>query len=92
MAANTSAFAAGDYDWIGPSHGSYNMSDPAYNYPEYSIMNASAGLTRSNVTVSVYAKNLLNDQKIIQRVTIELLEDAYVPRPRTIGVQFKAAF
>ena len=92
VAANTSAFVAGDYDWIGPSHGSYNMADPAYNYPEYSIFNASSGLTRANVSVSVYAKNLLNDQKIIQRVTIELLEDAYVPRPRTIGVQFKAAF
>jgi outer membrane receptor protein involved in Fe transport len=92
VAPSTSAFVAGDYDWVGPSHGNYNMADPAYNYPLYAILNASAGVTLSNVTVSLYAKNLLNDQKIIQRVSIELLEEAYIARPRTLGVQFKAAF
>ena len=49
------------------------------------------GVDLANVTLSVYAKNLANDQRIIQRVAIELLEDAYVPRPRTIGIQFKVA-
>jgi len=39
----------------------------------------------------LYAKNFTNDQTIIQRVTMELLEDAYVPRPRTLGMQFKVA-
>jgi len=92
LADTTNAFIGGDYDWIGPSHGSYDTSDPAYSYPTYSIVNASAGLNFANMTVSLYAKNLANDQKIIQRVTVELLEDAFVPRPRTIGVQFKATF
>ena len=84
-----SAFIRGDYDWIGPSHGSYNPNDAAFDYPAYSTLNARAGVDLGNVTLSVYAKNLANDQTIIQRVTIELLEDAYVPRPRTVGIQFK---
>src|ERR1700722_12301580 len=91
FATHRSAFIRGDYDWIGPSHGSYNPTDPAFDYPSYSTLNASAGVDLANVTLSVYAKNLANDQRIIQRVAIELLEDAYVPRPRTIGIQFKVA-
>jgi iron complex outermembrane receptor protein len=91
LATHRSAFIRGDYDWIGPSHGSYNPTDPAFDYPSYSTLNASAGVDLANVTLSVYAKNLANDQRIIQRVAIELLEDAYVPRPRTIGIQFKVA-
>jgi outer membrane receptor protein involved in Fe transport len=90
LANRLGSFARVDYDWIGPAHGSYLATDPAYSYPSYALLNASAGLVFSSVTVSVFAKNLLNDQKIIQRVTIELLEDAFVPWPRTIGLEFKA--
>jgi iron complex outermembrane recepter protein len=92
LATKTNGFIRGDYDWIGPSHGSYNTSDPAYLYPSYTLLNGSAGFNLGDVTISLYGKNLANDQKIIQRVSLELLEDAYVPRPRTIGIQFKAVF
>jgi outer membrane receptor protein involved in Fe transport len=91
ISSGASTFIRGDYDWIGPSHGSYNMADPAYLYPSYTLFNASGGYTFGNITLSLFSKNLLNDQRIIQRVTIELLENAYVPRPRTVGVQFRAA-
>lgn len=86
------AFIRGDYDWIGPSHGSYLTTDPAYSYPSYTLLNASLGIRFNRYSVSLYAKNLLNDQRIIQRVTVELLENAYVPWPRTIGVQLRYAF
>jgi iron complex outermembrane receptor protein len=92
VTSQANAFLRADYDWIGQSHGSFNVNDPAYSYPTYSILNGSAGVTLGNVTISAYAKNLANDQKIIQRVSLELLEDAYVPRPRTVGLQFKATF
>jgi len=92
VAGDSRIFVRGDYSWIGSSHGSYNVADPAYSYPNHSILNASAGVTHSKFTVSLYAKNLLNDQKIIQRVSIETLETGYVPRPLTAGIKITAVF
>jgi len=85
-------FIRADYSLVGPSHGSYNVDDAAYNYPRYAITNGSTGFNHGNLSASLYVKNLFNDQTIIQRVSIELLEQAYVPRPRTVGVQFSAKF
>jgi iron complex outermembrane recepter protein len=81
-----------DYDMIGRSNGSFNISDPAYDRPSYTLLNASAGLRQGSWSASLYARNLLNDHKIIQRVPIELLETAYTPRPLTVGVQVSARF
>ena len=88
----TSLFVRTDYDLIGPSNGSFNPEDPAYSRPSYTLLNASGGLRFAGWSASLYARNVLNDQKIIQRVPIELLETAYTPRPLTIGVQLNANF
>jgi iron complex outermembrane receptor protein len=85
-------FIRADYSLIGPAHGSYNVDDAAYNYPRYAITNGSAGINRGNFSASVYVKNMFNDQTIIQRISEELLEQAYVPRPRTVGLQVSAKF
>jgi iron complex outermembrane recepter protein len=90
--ASTSLFLRTDYDMIGRSNGSFNVSDPAYNRPSYTLLNASAGLRQGSWSASLYARNLLNDHKIIQQVPIELLETAYTPRPLTVGVQVSARF
>jgi iron complex outermembrane recepter protein len=90
--SGASAFFRTDYDMIGPSNGSFDVDDPAYSRPSYALLNASSGLRFANWSVSLYARNLLNDQKVIERVSIELLETAYTPRPMTAGVQFTANF
>lgn len=79
-------FARTDYSWVGPSHGTYNVADPDYTRPSYSILNLTAGVDSGNLEVALYAKNLLNDTKIIQHVLINSLESAYSLRPRTIGL------
>jgi len=90
LANGSRLFVRGDYDWIGPSHGNYNINDPAYQYPSYTLLNVFGGYDFGKFSISLFAKNALNDQTIIQRVSIELLENAYVPRPRTLGIQFQA--
>jgi len=68
------------------------VEDPAYSRPSYTLLNASGGLRYANWSASLYARNILNDQKVIQRVPIELLETAYTPRPLTAGVQVTVSF
>jgi iron complex outermembrane receptor protein len=84
-------FARTDYSWVGPSHGTYNLTDPDYTRPSYSVLNLTAGIDSGNLEVALYAKNLLNDTKVIQHVLINSLESAYGLRPRTIGLTFRYA-
>ena len=79
-------FARADYSWVGPSHGTYVVTDPDYNRPSYSTFNLTAGVDSGNLEVALYAKNVLNDTKIIQYVLINSLESAYGLRPRTVGL------
>jgi iron complex outermembrane recepter protein len=79
-------FSRLDYDWVGPSHGSYSLDDADYNRPSYSVMNLTAGIGIGNLEVSLYGKNMLDDTKIIQHVTINALESAYTLHPLTVGL------
>ena len=81
-------FARTDYSWVGPSHGTYDMADPDYTRPSYSVLNLTAGIDSGNLEVALYAKNLLNDTRIIQHVLIDSLESGYTLHPRTVGITF----
>jgi len=83
----THGFVRADYDWVGPSHGTFSVTDPDYTRPSYSILNATAGVNFGNVEVSLYGKNLLSDYKVIQHVLINSLESAYTLRPLTVGIK-----
>jgi iron complex outermembrane recepter protein len=86
------AFARTDYSWVGPSHGTYNVTDPDYLRATYSVLSLTTGVDSGNLEVALYAKNLLNDTKVIQHVLINSLESAYGLRPRTIGLTFRYSF
>lgn len=92
MPGDFDAFVRSDYDWVGRSHGAYSPSATDYSRPVYAILNASLGADFGRYEVSLYAKNLLDDQKIIQHVSIEELVSAYAPRPLTVGLNFTAKF
>lgn len=92
LSPDATAYIRADYDWTGRSHGTFNNRDPAFSRPVYGLLNGSVGARFGNFDVSLFAKNLLNEQKTIQIVTIELLETAYVPRPLTVGVRAAANF
>ncbi len=75
-----------DYAWTGHSYGSYQAANPDYSNPSYGVLNASVTVAASRYEVSLYAKNLNNDQKIIQTPEVNTVVEGYTVRPRTIGV------
>jgi len=54
--------------------------------PGYGIVNLNLGVTRDNLTLGVYAKNLLNWSNIIQYPSVNSVQQAYTVRPLTIGI------
>ncbi len=86
-------FLHADYDWTGPSNGSFQRTDPNFQDPGYSILNASIGAqARNGWTISIYAKNLLDNKIIIQRPVINSVVQAYTLRPATIGCNLTKTF
>jgi outer membrane receptor protein involved in Fe transport len=83
---NTTLTGRADYAWTGHSYGSYQSSNPNYFNPSYGVLNASLTVTGSNFDLALYAKNLNNDQKIIQSPEVNTVVEGYTVRPRTIGL------
>jgi iron complex outermembrane receptor protein len=82
----------GDYEWQGRSNGSYIIGNSNYYNPPYGVLNASVGLETESYEVKLYAKNLANDETIIQRPTINTVVEGYTVRPLTVGVSAKFKF
>jgi iron complex outermembrane receptor protein len=78
--------------WVGPSRGSFDPANPDYSRPSYKTVDASIGTTYQAWDVSLFAKNLLNDQTIVQRPFVQFLTEALRQRPRTIGVLVSRKF
>lgn len=85
-ATSMSAFVRGAVRWVGSSRGSFDPNNPDYSRPSYKIVDASIGADVGRWEASLYVKNLLNDQTIIQRPFVQFLTEALRPRPRTIGI------
>jgi len=92
LASGVRVFSRLDYDWVGPSYGSYDLTDVDYKRPSYSIMNITAGLNIGNLELALYGKNVLDDTKVIQHVTINWLESGYTLHPLTFGVTANWSF
>ena len=80
------AFVRANGQWTGSSHGSFVRSSSDYIRPAYFTADASAGLRAERWEFTVFAKNLTNNQDIIQRPSIQSVSQAYYLRPRTVGV------
>jgi iron complex outermembrane receptor protein len=85
-------FVRADYDWTGPSNGAFSPTNPDYSRPVYSILNASIGVNLHGYEISLFAKNLLDDRKIIQRPALLFEPEAYTVRPFTAGLGIKTQF
>jgi iron complex outermembrane recepter protein len=88
--------AAANYNingqWIGPSQGTILHSDPDFDRPAYFVMGARAGIKWSRLDLSLFVTNLLDQNKVIQRPNIALVEYGVTVRPRTMGVSVGYAF
>ncbi len=67
----TNGFVALTPNWIGESHGDVVTTNPDYNRPSYITLDASAGIDFGRWEVTVFGKNLTNNNKIIQRPDIQ---------------------
>jgi iron complex outermembrane receptor protein len=93
----SSAFVVADYEYTGKSYGSFIVStpaapNPAYVDPSYSVVNLNVGVNLGPFEVSLFAKNLLNNDTILQSPTINGITEGYTLRPRTIGMALQAKF
>jgi outer membrane receptor protein involved in Fe transport len=86
------AFVRGSVKWTGKSHGTFVRESTDFIRPAYVSADASAGLTFDRWEVTVFVKNLANNQKIIQRPNIQGVDEAFYLRPRTIGVSASYEF
>ena len=75
-----------DYGWTGHSYGSYQPANANYFNPSYGVLNASFTLAATKYEIALYAKNIANDQKVIQSPQINTVVEGYTVRPRTIGL------
>lgn len=82
----TYGFVRGASHWVGSSHGSLIRTDPDYQRPAYNTVDASVGATRGDWELSLFAKNLLNTDKVIQTPNVQSINEGYRVRPRTIGI------
>jgi outer membrane receptor protein involved in Fe transport len=85
-----------DYDYTGYSYGSYQKINPVgqpnlnYYNPAYGVLNVSVMLKRGKYDISLYAKNLLDDQTLIQTPEVNTVYEGYTVHPRVIGLTFDA--
>ena len=76
----------GSGQWTGPSHGTFIRSSTDYLRPGYFSADGSVGLNVDRWEFSVFAKNLTNNYKVLQRPSVQGVNEAFYLRPRTIGV------
>jgi iron complex outermembrane receptor protein len=86
FSATLSGFARADWQYIGTSHGTFVQSNPDYLRPSYTLLGGSLGVASGAWEFSVYAKNILDDRKIIQSPADNFVAEGYTPVPRIIGV------
>ncbi|MFI4940133.1 MAG: TonB-dependent receptor [Burkholderiales bacterium] len=82
-----------NYAWTGHSNGSLQpllptsgLPNPAFNNNGYGVLNLSASLTSKSYDLTLYAKNALNNQTIIQSPSINTVTEGYTVRPLTVGM------
>ena len=72
--------------WIGTSQGTIIHDDPDFDRPSYFVMGANVGMRWSNLDLSLFITNLLNEDKAIQRPNVAGVEYGIRVRPRTFGI------
>ena len=85
-------FIRADWEWTGASHGAFSNADPDYGRPVYNVLNASVGADFGSMVVSLFVKNLLDQNKTIQRPSLLSVNEGYTVRPLTVGVALSKDF
>jgi iron complex outermembrane receptor protein len=76
-----------DYDWVGRSHGDFDRDAPDFTDKQYGVVNASMGVDSGNLELSLFVKNLTNNESIIKHPVVDGVDEAYTLVPLTAGVK-----
>ncbi|QYF95234.1 TonB-dependent receptor [Massilia sp. PAMC28688] len=87
-----SAFVMGGVQWVGPSKGSLNPEQTDYERPSYHTADLSAGIAFDHYKLSLFVKNALDNDTVIQRPQIASIVQGYRVAPRSIGLSLAAKF
>ena len=87
-----SAFVAGGVQWVGSSKGSLNPDQTDYQRPAYHTADVSAGMSFDRYKLSVFVKNALDTDTVIQHPQVASIVQGYRVAPRSIGVSVAARF
>jgi outer membrane receptor protein involved in Fe transport len=90
--ASVSGLLRANYSYVGTSHGTLVATDPDYERPSYDLVGASIGARVGGWEVSLFAKNLFDNQKIYQTPSHATVPLGLVLTPRTIGVSATGKF
>lgn len=87
-----SAFVLGGVHWVGSSHGSLNPDQTDYERPQYYTVDLSTGITVNNLDLTLFVKNALDNNTVIQHPQVASIVEGYRVFPRTIGVSLATKF
>ncbi len=92
LTGELSGFIRGNWQFTGKSHGTFVQSNPDYLRPAYDLAGGSVGVSTARWEVALFAKNLFDTNKIIQRPSDNYAPEGYTPTPRTVGIEANARF
>jgi len=87
-----SAFVLGGMQWVGASKGSLNPEQTDYERPAYHTADLSAGMSFDRYKLSVFVKNALDSDTVIQHPQVASIVQGYRVAPRSIGMSLAAKF
>ncbi|MES3024068.1 MAG: TonB-dependent receptor [Pseudomonadota bacterium] len=86
------AFVMGGMQWVGSSKGSLNPDQTDYQRPAYHTADLSAGVSLGRYDLSVFVKNALDADTVIQHPQVASIVQGYRVAPRSIGMGVAAKF
>lgn len=92
LSDSVTGFGTVNWNYVGSSHGTVGVTDPDYNRPSYSVGGLNVGAEYLDWEFSLFAKNLLNEQAIIQKPNLQTVNRGYTLTPRTVGVSAMVRF
>ena len=87
-----SAFVMGGVQWVGSSKGSLDPEQTDYQRPAYHTADFSAGMAFDRYKLSVFVKNALDNDTVIQHPQVASIVQGYRLAPRSIGMSVAASF
>jgi outer membrane receptor protein involved in Fe transport len=91
LGGDTYGFARAEAHWIGSSNGGLDPTSPDYYRSGYNTADLSGGVTWDKWELSLFVKNLFNNDTIIQHPVVQsVTNEAYRVPPRVIGLSLSA--